>query len=139
MSPTSRTGSPSGRKYAASPTAPRPSGSSRDRSGHRAGGPSGTGEDGVRADAPPDDVRLAFPQGRAMAEGRATVRCPGHLEDTSTSANALDAQARSKAVRGTKILDERGDRHAEAFTVGWGERLLVSVEGRQTRIGGHAC
>src|SRR5882757_4817210 len=64
-------------------------------------------EDRVGSDAPPDDVGLAGNSFVTVAECRAPVVVPGHLEHAGVGGNAFDAQPRAEwAVRSGQVGHE---------------------------------
>lgn len=56
-------------------------------------------KNGVGADPQPHDVRLAGQNLLAVAEGRPSIRCPGHLPYVLGALDSLDAQARGELRR----------------------------------------
>src|SRR5437879_3510522 len=78
------------------------------------------------SDAPPDHVNLLRLARFAVLEGRSAVARPGHLEDTGSSLDPLDAQATAERA-GSQILDElRNGRDELRSLLG---RKLVQVLG----------
>src|SRR6202453_4157864 len=97
------------------------------------------GEDCAGSDAPPDDVRLSGDSFVAVAEGRASVAVPAHLEYARVGGHALDAEPRpERAVRGGQVRHEGlGDDLAEGGLLLPREVLPVPVEARQRLERGH--
>ena len=103
---------------------------------------SGTAEDVMRTDAPPDDVRLIILEGHAELERRPTVGCPSQLEHAIRSADPLDAEAPAEPSRGTgQVLDELLYRAMKPCAVSRVEQLQIlakaigQVVGRQGHSG----
>lgn len=97
-----------------------------------AGAGSGVRVDLVCSDTPPDDVGLAFADLRAVGEGGAAIRRPGHFPDV-VSRHLLDPQAWPESPLAGQISDEDGDRGAEPGLLAGGELLVVLVEPRQSQ------
>src|SRR5208282_5315907 len=91
------------------------------------------GEDCVGSDAPPDDMGLPGDSFLAIAEGRAPVVVPGHLEHTRAGGHALDAEPRAeRPVLGSQVRHEvLGDDLAEGGLLLPREVLPVPLEAGQ--------
>jgi hypothetical protein len=71
------------------------------------------GEAGMRPDAAPHDVHLAFSDRLPVLKRGASIVGPGHLEDAASSFDAFDSEAFAEAPPALKVLHKLRDRNQE--------------------------
>lgn len=76
-------------------------------------------------DATPDYVGLSFDLLFSVLKGRASIICPGHLENPLRSLYAFDAQTFSKWPMRLEVLNELPDGEIEAFPVFGRKRRVI--------------
>lgn len=89
---------------------------------------SGTGEDAVRSDPAPDNVRFAFHDRISVLPGGPAVRSPRHLEDVDGGAYPLHPQTGPEGPTAAKVLDEFPDGRQKPGLLVRAELVPVGIE-----------